>query len=116
MTATLGDIDRYLKVGWDQGARWVIVAVDRWDHGNYPIYVQANEKFWDKWPDGSDMQGVDEVYDLQHPTVSVEDQREERRAMHKPPQPKSLNRHNTEELPIDRRAAIEHTKRKIKDE
>ena len=86
MTATLADIDRYIEEGQDQGARWVIVAVDRWDHDNYPIYVQANEDFWDKWPDGN-MQGVDEVYDLRHPTVSVEAQRGEDRAHYEPPRP-----------------------------
>ncbi len=91
MTATLGDIDRYLEEGKEQGARWVIVAVDRWDHGNYPIYVKDGEDFWDKYPDGSNMQGVDEVYDLQHPTVSVEDQREERRAHYEPPRKESTS-------------------------
>ncbi len=87
MTATLADIDRYIKEGQDQGARWVIVAVDRWDYENYPIYVKAEEDFWDRWPDGNNMEGVDEVYDLQHPTVSVEAQREEHRARYEPPRP-----------------------------
>jgi hypothetical protein len=87
MTATLGDIDRYIEEGQDQGARWVIIAVDRWDHDNYPIYVQADEDFWDKYPDANNMQGVDEVYDLDHPTVSVEDQRGEDRARYMPPRP-----------------------------
>jgi hypothetical protein len=85
MTAARSDIDRWIEQGQEEGARWVIVAVDSFDHDNYPIFVKADEDFWDRWPDATNMQGVDEVYDLQHPTVSVEDQVEERRARYEPP-------------------------------
>jgi len=85
MTATLGDIDRYIAEGQTKGARWVIVAVDRWDHCNYPIFVKADEDFWAKYPDGSNMQGCDEASDHQHPSVPVSDQRAERRAHYEPP-------------------------------
>ncbi len=86
MTATISDIDHWIKEGQKEGARWVIIAVDRWDHDNYPVFVKAEEDFWDKWPDAT-KEGVDEVYDLQHPTVSMETQRMDFRARYEPPRP-----------------------------
>lgn len=80
MTATLQDILRWLDEAKQQGARWLIVAVDRFDWENYPIYVMPNDSFWEQFPSG-DMQGVDEVYDME---MDLDEQKAERRAYHPP--------------------------------
>jgi hypothetical protein len=84
VTATRQDIQDFIRRGQEEGARWVIVAVDRFDHENYPIFVKEDEDFWAKWPDGCNMQGVDEVYDLELP---IDEQLAEFRARHEPPRP-----------------------------
>jgi hypothetical protein len=78
MTATRSDIAEWLEEGRRLGATHIIIAVDRFDHENYPIYVMPGERPIDKRPTG-EMQGVDECYDLRKDILS---QMAERRAHH----------------------------------
>lgn len=89
MTATRADIVDWLQQGQKQGAAYMIVAVDRYDHDNYPIYFNENElnEFWeryDKLSRGENMQGCDEVYDF---SLSLDNQLKEHRARNLPPRP-----------------------------
>ena len=66
MTATLQVIQRWLIEAKENGATHLIVAVDRYDHENYPVYVSSNEDVSDeiKRIESSSMQGIDEVYNM----------------------------------------------------
>lgn len=39
MGATREQLRTWFGHGCDQGARYMIVAVDEWDHSDYPVYV-----------------------------------------------------------------------------
>lgn len=84
MTATRADLERWFDRGLEiEGATHMIVAVDRFDHENFPVYIPTtqdgevitNPRDW-KIPE---MHGVDECYDLR---MSKADQMAERRAHH----------------------------------
>lgn len=84
MTATRADIRRWVEQAQAQGATHLIVAVDRFDHDNYPIYVMPGEDVGERLAPlvrGENMQGYDEVYSFtgRH---SVEAQMAELRAVH----------------------------------
>ena len=81
MTATRHDIKDYIEQCQAAGARWVIIAVDRFDHDNYPIFVMEDDDFYEKLPNGDNMQGYDEVYDLE---MDIDEQLAEYRAIHMP--------------------------------
>lgn len=81
MTATFQDVERWVREAERKKAAFLIVAVDRFDHENYPIYVMPGEDFWAKLPNGDNMQGFDEVYDM---SMDLDDQLAERRAYHPP--------------------------------
>ncbi len=97
MTATAKDIREWIERGQELGATHIIIAVDTWDHDNYPIYVnhvkgasgemQAGgmthgdvKKIYDGHS-GSNMQQVDEVYSLTGKR-SIESQLKKRRALY----------------------------------
>jgi hypothetical protein len=66
MTAFKQDIERWLKEGKDKGATHVIIALDTFDHDNYPVFVFAHEdiKKCVKTIKSESMQSVNEVYNL----------------------------------------------------
>lgn len=64
--AQKSDIESWLAAGVEKGATHMIVAVDGWDHEDYPVYVMPGEnarEVADKY-DGKEMQRIMEVYDL----------------------------------------------------
>lgn len=83
MTATREDIESWVQEARNKKATHLIVAVDRYDHENYPVYVMpeqnVNEEI--KRFNGDNMQGYDEVYSFtgKH---DVKAQLAERRAIH----------------------------------
>ena len=79
MTATKDDIERWLESAKEKGATHLIVAVDRYDHDNYPIYVGPDEKIQEKIQgvDSGNMQGIDEVYNM---SINIDEQLSEYRA------------------------------------
>lgn len=81
MTATREDIESWVREAQQKGATHLIVAVDRFDHENYPIFVMPGESVMEKTPNGSNMQGYDEVYSFtgKHEVTA---QLRERRAVH----------------------------------
>lgn len=79
MTASRVDIIGWIAEGKELGATHVIVACDMFDYENYPIFVMPGESARDKAPDGSNMQSVDEVYDLR---MDTDKQLAEHRAFH----------------------------------
>lgn len=78
MTATLNDIIQWYDEAVKQGCTHLIVAVDRFDYENYPIYVMPQNNVRDMLPKGN-MQGYDEVYAMHLPKNM---QLAERRAIH----------------------------------
>lgn len=81
MTATLQDIQGWLTKAKEHKATHLIVAVDRYDHSNYPVYVTADEDVHKEINriDNADMQGIDEVYNM---TIDIDKQLSEHRAYH----------------------------------
>lgn len=64
--AQKSDIEAWLSAGVERGAAHLIVAVDGWDHEDYPVYVMPEQDVREvkEEYDGKDMQRVIEVYDL----------------------------------------------------
>lgn len=82
MTATRGDLSRWFDSGLAQGTTHMIVAVDRYDNENFPVYVSAEENVHEveiRVRCGHGLIGVDEVYDLR---LDKDMQFVERRAFH----------------------------------
>ncbi len=81
MTTTRKEIEGWLNEGIEKGATHVIIALDRFDWDNYPVYVMSGESARSKADEYNrkNMQGVDEVYDLSLP---LDKQLNERRAFH----------------------------------
>lgn len=64
--AQKSDLREWFLHGVAKGATHMVIAVDTWDHEDYPVYVMPGENsrdIADKY-DGKDMQRVMEVYDL----------------------------------------------------
>ena len=80
MTATKTDIERWLETAKVKRATHLIVAVDRFDHDNYPVYVLPGQDVGEKVSDirEEEMQGVDEVYNM---SMDIDEQLAEYRAM-----------------------------------
>lgn len=85
MAATHNDIRRWIAEAQEQGARYLIVAVDMWDYENYPIFCEDEVECWKQYEshNGKNMQRVDEVYDLNR---NIEDQLCSGRARSLPPE------------------------------
>jgi len=66
MSASLSMIKRWLDQGESIGATHVIIALDTYDHDNYPVYVMPGQIAKDqvKRIQAGKMQSVDEVYSL----------------------------------------------------
>ena len=79
MSATLQEIKNWLEEAHKQNATHLIVAVDRYDHDNYPVYVTPRENILKEIErvDNADMQGVDEVYNM---SMNITQQLSEHRA------------------------------------
>jgi len=79
MTATLQDIQRWLETAEQNNSSHLIVAVDTYDHSNYPVYVSHNESVWDEEEriTKQSMQGVDEIYNMK---IDIKQQLSEFRA------------------------------------
>jgi hypothetical protein len=69
MPTTRNDIKGYIERGQAQNATHVIIACDTFDNDNYPVFVSREENVQKKINavNESDMQKVDEVYNLQIP-------------------------------------------------
>lgn len=83
MTASLKDIAGWFQDGLDEGAAYMIVVCDGFDHEDYPAYAATEADFWSEYDhyDGKNMQRIMEVYDLRKPWS----QQSTGRAWHLPP-------------------------------
>lgn len=81
MTATLQDIKYWIERAKEKNATHLIVAVDRFDFENYPIYVSEKQDVNDEYARimKSDMQGIDEIYNM---SMDINKQLAESRAFH----------------------------------
>jgi hypothetical protein len=81
MTATFQDIKRWVKEAKKQKATHLIVAVDTFDHDNYPVFVSEDEDIKERVAhfNGPNMQRIDEVYNM---SMDIDKQLSERRAWH----------------------------------
>jgi hypothetical protein len=81
MSTSKEEIRRWLEDGKQAGATHVIVAVDTFDHEDYPVYVMPGQdvRAVEKGIRESSMQGVMEVYSM---ALDIEQQLGERRAFH----------------------------------
>lgn len=90
MSATRQDLESWLSIAKQQGARWMLVGLDRFDHENYPIYMTSAADLWDKVDHIGDNgiggmgDAIEECYDLE---LDIASQMAERRARHFPPRP-----------------------------
>jgi hypothetical protein len=84
MAATFEDIKRWLDEAKAEGAKYLIVACDTYDHEDYPVSCADAKECWEKYNEynGKNMQSIMEVYDLSLP---LDEQLNERRANHMPP-------------------------------
>lgn len=66
MTATKQDLRIWFGQGTRKGATHMIVVQDRFDHGNYPVYVMPGEDVNEREKEllFRDLAGIDEIYDL----------------------------------------------------
>ena len=83
MAADMKAIQSWVEEAAAEGARWLIVACDTFDHEDYPVAVNPDEDFWEKYDhyNGKNMQRIMEVYDLE---MDLSEQLKEFRAMHLP--------------------------------
>jgi hypothetical protein len=85
MTASRDDISGWFDEAKKRGSAFLIVACDRFDYENFPVFVEKPEDFWVQFKLHSGpntMQSVDEVYDISLPK---DEQMNEFRAWHTPP-------------------------------
>jgi len=66
MTAIKSDIEGWLATAKIKGATHLIIAVDKYDYDNYPVYVGPDEDVREEEERiiSQSMQGVDEVYSM----------------------------------------------------
>jgi hypothetical protein len=78
MSATLQDIQQWLESAKKKGASHLIVALDTYDHSNYPVYVGHNENIEDEIErvESQNMQGIDEIYNM---SMDIDEQLSETR-------------------------------------
>jgi hypothetical protein len=69
MAASLKDIAGWFERGKKASSLYMIVVCDTFDHEDYPVYVDPGEDFWSVHAeyDGTNMQRIMEVYDLNKP-------------------------------------------------
>lgn len=70
MTATLTEIKGWYAQAKKDGALFLVVAHDQFDHDNYPCYMKTREELDKKLEylsTNSNLQSVEEVYDLSIP-------------------------------------------------
>ena len=89
MGTTIQDLKRWFEEGIDQGAAYMIVMCDTFDHEDYPVYVMPNLDFWEEYKNRaeSSMQRVMEVYDYK---LSWQDQKAGH-VHNEPPKPSAPN-------------------------
>jgi len=80
MSATFQDIQGWLVKAIKHKATHLIVAVDRYDYDNYPVYVTSDKDVHEEYDRiiGSSMQEVDEVYNM---SMDIDKQLSEHRAL-----------------------------------
>lgn len=86
MAASKDDISRWFDEAKLDGAVYLIVATDTFDWDDYPVHVKNAEDFWVVYHlhnKETNMQRVMEVYDMSLPK---DEQMEEPRSWHVPPQ------------------------------
>lgn len=66
MGTTTAEIKRWFDQGKKEGAAYMIVVCDTFDHGDYPVYVMPDQDYWeeDKKYNHTNMQRIMEVYDF----------------------------------------------------
>ena len=86
MSTTKLDLRRWFDIGVKQKATHMIVAVDSFDHEDYPVYVLPDDDIHDKINEVrmSPMQRIMEIYDL---GMDRTEQLNEHRAFHFPAYP-----------------------------
>lgn len=87
MATTKLDLRAWFEQGKRQGARYMIVVCDTFDHEDYPSYVMPHENIHDRisYYKHSPMQRITEVYNL---TLDRDKQLNENRSFNHPPFPK----------------------------
>lgn len=67
MSATRLEIAQWYNQGVEDGARYMIIACDEFDHDNYPVYADTAKEVHDEYDRlmAAPMSGIDEIYDLQ---------------------------------------------------
>ena len=83
MSTTKDDIRDWLERGKEEGARFMIVVCDTFDHEDYPVFVQQESYFKEVEAryDGTNMQRIMEVYDL---SMDFEEQLSQNRSWNGP--------------------------------
>ena len=66
MGTTLGAIKRWFDRGAKEGAAYMIVVCDTFDHEDYPVYIMPNQDFWEEYEHYNqiNMQRIMEVYNF----------------------------------------------------
>ena len=65
MGTTAAEIRQWFDRGKAEGAAYMIVVCDTFDHGDYPVHVMPNQDFWKEYKkyNPTNMQTIMEVYD-----------------------------------------------------
>jgi len=85
VSTTRSILRQWFERGQQQGAHYMIVVCDTFDHEDYPVFVSAAD-YWEQYDahDGKNMQRIMESYDLR---ADVESQLSARRIFTAPPRP-----------------------------
>jgi len=69
MHTTIQLIKEWYDRGVQEGAKWMIVVCDTFDHEDYPVFCKTKEEYVVKYDhyNGKNMQRIMEVYDLSKP-------------------------------------------------
>ncbi len=83
MGTSLKDIAGWWEEGKAEGAAFMIVVCDTFDHEDYPVWIAPGEDFYAKYDhyNGQNMQRIMEVYDFSKPWATQAG----RRAFNLPP-------------------------------
>ena len=79
--ATKADLSGWFDHGVRDGAKWMVVVCDTFDHEDYPCYFLTAQEVQAKLARPGEMQRIMEVYDL---TADKEEQMKERRCWRVP--------------------------------
>lgn len=81
MAADYNEIKGWIQQAQENGCTHLIVAVDKFDYEDYPVYVSSEQNVEEEISkiEKKDMQGIMEVYSM---SLDIEKQLAEQRAYH----------------------------------